>query len=68
MTHCRTVQTERVMATVRGTGPGTVVSMMATYTDAGSAVEIPIYEFPEAVARSLLTASALNDEALRVTT
>ena len=56
------------MATVRGTGPGTVVSMMATYTDAGSAVGIPIYEFPEAVARSLLTASALNDEALRVTT
>ena len=42
MTHRRTVQTERVMATVRGTGPGTVVSMMATFTDAGSAVEIPI--------------------------
>ena len=56
------------MATVRGTGPGTVVSMMATYTDAGSAVRIPIHEFPEAVARSLLTASARNDEALRVTT
>ena len=36
--------------------------------DAGSAVEIPIDEFPEAVARSLLTASALNDGALRVTT
>ena len=35
--------------------------------DAGSAVKIAIYEFPEAVARSLLTASALNDEALRVT-
>ena len=36
--------------------------------DAGSAVEIPIHEFPEAVARSLLTASALNDETLPVTT
>ena len=36
--------------------------------DAGSALEIPIHEFSEEVARSLLTASALNDEALRVTT
>ena len=66
------MQTDRVMATVRGTvrgtEPGTVVSMIATYTDAGSAVEIPIYEFPEVVARTMLTASALNVQALRLPT
>ena len=66
------MQTDRVTATVRGsvrgTEPGTVVSMMATYTDAGGAVEIPIYEFSEAVARALLSASALNVQALRLTT
>ena len=36
--------------------------------DAGSTVEIPIHEFSKAIARSLLTASALNDGALRFTT
>lgn len=64
VTHRRTMQQVRVSATVRGTGPATVVSVSELQAAAGSAVDIPIHEFPEVAARLLLDATAEDDIAL----
>lgn len=67
VTHRRTMQVARVTATVRGTGPTTVVSVRDTSDDDSGTVDIPVYEFPESVARMLLAATSLEDIALEGT-
>ena len=64
VTHRRTLQATRLVARVRGTGPSLVVSVTDAQEEHGSAKDIPVFEFPEAIARLLLGATALDDIAL----
>lgn len=63
-THRRTLQTTRLIASVRGTGPTTVVTVSDTSATNGSNQDIPVHEFPEEIAIRLLTLTALSDEAM----
>jgi alpha-amylase/alpha-mannosidase (GH57 family) len=64
VTHRRTLQATRLGAIVHGVGPSLAVTVWEAQRAAGGERTIPVYEFPEATARLLLGATALDDVAL----
>ena len=64
VTHRRTLRATSLNAIVRGAGPVLTVIVWEPGGTGGGERTIPIYEFPEAIARGLLGAHALDDGAL----